>query len=273
MRAARHRAFMAALIGLVSAWTLIGLARGEPETPRAMTAAELEDHFQQARVAYDENRLSDAIQIYEVILTGGYFSEALFFNLGNAHFRRGELGQAVLYYKRAQYLSPRDPDVLANLQFAFDTAGVAVPPAPLVERWARKISYPGWLTGALAGYWGAAFTGCAYIAWRRHRPVLSRIAVVLVALLIVSLTGMMTWSGLHRTPEVVITHGSQQVLFAPLEGSTVHFAAPEGTVLRVRESSDTWIRVVSGKKSGWIQRSACERVYPWRTAANLPASL
>ena len=41
----------------------------------------------------------------------------LFYNLGNACFKDGRLGEAVVWYERARRLAPRDEDVLANLRF------------------------------------------------------------------------------------------------------------------------------------------------------------
>lgn len=48
----------------------------------------------------------------------GYISGRLFYNLGNAYFKAGELGRAVLNYNRAQKLMPYDKDVTYNLAVA-----------------------------------------------------------------------------------------------------------------------------------------------------------
>ena len=39
-------------------------------------------------------------------------------NLGNAYFKSGQLGKAIAAYREAEQMSPRDPDVRANLRFA-----------------------------------------------------------------------------------------------------------------------------------------------------------
>lgn len=49
---------------------------------------------------------------------GGVRNGRLFYNLGNAYFRRGELGRAILYYKRAEKLIPTDSNLRQNLEYA-----------------------------------------------------------------------------------------------------------------------------------------------------------
>src|SRR4029077_19623718 len=48
----------------------------------------------------------------------GHESGPVYFNLGNAYFRAGNPGRAILNYERARRLMPRDPDLHANLGFA-----------------------------------------------------------------------------------------------------------------------------------------------------------
>jgi hypothetical protein len=42
----------------------------------------------------------------------------LYYNIGNAYFRMGDLGRAILNYRRARLYTPHDPNLLENLQYA-----------------------------------------------------------------------------------------------------------------------------------------------------------
>lgn len=42
----------------------------------------------------------------------------LFYNLGNIYFRLGDMGRAILNYRKAQRFEPNDPNLLRNLSFA-----------------------------------------------------------------------------------------------------------------------------------------------------------
>ncbi len=46
----------------------------------------------------------------------------MFYDLGNAYFRTGDFGRAILNYKRALALEPHHPEAAANLQIARDEA-------------------------------------------------------------------------------------------------------------------------------------------------------
>ena len=49
-------------------------------------------------------------------------NSALFYNLANAQYRLGNLGQAILNYERALALEPRHPEAAANLRLVRDKA-------------------------------------------------------------------------------------------------------------------------------------------------------
>ncbi|HMQ50927.1 MAG TPA: tetratricopeptide repeat protein [Anaerolineae bacterium] len=67
---------------------------------------------------YESGHYDEATDIYESILEAGIENSSLYYNLGNAYFKQGDLGRAILNYRRAQRFSPRDGDIIANLQIA-----------------------------------------------------------------------------------------------------------------------------------------------------------
>lgn len=66
---------------------------------------------------YQKGNYQQAIKDYQELLKSGV-SAALYYNLGNAYYRTDNITQAVLAYERAAMLSPGDPDINFNLQFA-----------------------------------------------------------------------------------------------------------------------------------------------------------
>ncbi len=57
-----------------------------------------------------------ASQLYEQILTSDFKNSQIYYNLANAYYRQGKLGYAILNYRRAQKLIPRNEDLKANLK-------------------------------------------------------------------------------------------------------------------------------------------------------------
>ena len=69
---------------------------------------------------YERGSFVEATQIYQQLADEGYGDSIVFYNLGNAYYKSGDLGRAILNYLRAERLAPRDPDIQDNLQIARD---------------------------------------------------------------------------------------------------------------------------------------------------------
>uniref|UniRef100_A0A7C6AA66 Uncharacterized protein n=1 Tax=candidate division WOR-3 bacterium TaxID=2052148 RepID=A0A7C6AA66_UNCW3 len=72
--------------------------------------------YNQANQAYEQEDYAQAIEIYEQV-SKTTRNSCLYYNLGNAYFKSGKIGKALLNYHRARFLAPRDRDINANIQF------------------------------------------------------------------------------------------------------------------------------------------------------------
>ena len=70
--------------------------------------------FESANKLYEEGKFGDAALAYEKLAGAGQSSAALYFNLGNAFLRAGQIGRAIAAYRQAGRITPRDPDVRAK---------------------------------------------------------------------------------------------------------------------------------------------------------------
>lgn len=71
----------------------------------------------QADSAYNKENYSLAVSLYnESIATDGASSD-IYYNLGNAYYRDGKLGKAILCYERALALNPANKEARTNLDF------------------------------------------------------------------------------------------------------------------------------------------------------------
>lgn len=77
-----------------------------------------ESEMQVANSLYENGRFAEATQSYEQLVAQGNHDSAVYYNLGNAYFRQGDVGQAIFNYQRAAQLAPRDADIQANLALA-----------------------------------------------------------------------------------------------------------------------------------------------------------
>jgi hypothetical protein len=63
-----------------------------------------------------EEKLHEAVLLYETILANRFKHGQLYYNLGNTYYRQGELGKAIVNYRRAQRFMPRNADINSNLR-------------------------------------------------------------------------------------------------------------------------------------------------------------
>ena len=221
-----------------------------------------EERFSNAGRAYDAEQYPEAIAQYEQLLADGYRAPELYFNLANAYFRAGDVGRAVLHYKKAEQLAPRDPHIQHNLQFALTQADAAHAPYPWPARWLRLLSLAEWAAVAAVAWWLAAIYLCVAL-WPTGRRGGGISASFAVLFLLISIAGIYHWLSLRIRPETVIVKPGQEALFAPLQGATAHFTLPPGSIARVDSFMEDWYKVSVGDKDGWIRRSAATPVAPW----------
>ena len=97
--------------------------------------------FVQAEILYQEGSFEEAARVYEEVSTLGFEDAVVYYNLGNAYFKAGHLGRAVLNYERALVLMPQDDDIITNLAYANEHVAGSVEPLslPLVVGWVVAI--------------------------------------------------------------------------------------------------------------------------------------
>ena len=253
------------LANLLSVWTACGFGAAFPRllcvaccslATFSLRAADAAATFDIANKLYEERRFAEAAAAYETILEGGQASPALYFNLGNAWFKSGKIGRALLAYRRAEKLTPRDPDVRANLQFARNQVqGPTLRPA----RWQRALgdlSLDEWSASIMAGLWltfvllSASQLRPGWKSALRTGTVAAGAATLLLlsGLFLARSNGGAANVAVVIAPEVTVRHG-------PLEQSNESFSARDGAELRVLDQKDDWLQVSDGsRREGWIRR-------------------
>jgi len=186
--------------------------------------------------AYGDGYYQPAIDAYQTLLARSQApSAAAFYNLGNALLLAGHPGEAVLNYRRAERLAPRDQAVRNNLAAAISTARASVYASHDRIGWTDGLTPREWTFAALAALGGGVLF-CAML------PVLRRRRGVLAALLLFALaTAAVTFCGATRrrqtwNAEAVVIHRSTARL-APSDAALGSFECPEGSIALALENS------------------------------------
>ncbi|MDB5387201.1 MAG: hypothetical protein JWM11_2847 [Planctomycetaceae bacterium] len=139
--------------------------------------------------AKSPNDYRESAKQLESILTDGFQNAAVYYNLGNAYYRAGEFGKAILNYRKAKPYRPQDPYLAANLQQALAVAPgrLPEPPRPLwthVLFWTEWLSFPGKVRIASLGFIVAAILTVLAVLLHHPRLHFATAAVLLISLVI-----------------------------------------------------------------------------------------
>lgn len=74
--------------------------------------------FNRANEAYADANYKEAVRLYEKVITEGYISSELYFNLANAYYKQEKIAHSIYYYEKSLQLSPGEAHILNNLRFA-----------------------------------------------------------------------------------------------------------------------------------------------------------
>lgn len=222
--------------------------------------------FEQARAAHVAADYRTAEDAYRALIGQGYATAEIWYNLGNTLFHSGRPGEAILSYRRAWLLAPRDADSIANLTLAAQRTGATLPVPTWWSRVAHEASASEWRRLMLASYWIATLAAIGAVLVPAARRFAKPVIVAAIAVASLAALGWGYWKQGQRHPEAVVLNGEHTVRYEPRTSATPYFALAEGSIVRIEDTFDAWLKVSAGGKQGWIERSAVEPVYPWQPA-------
>ncbi|MEZ5000361.1 MAG: tetratricopeptide repeat protein, partial [Bacteroidales bacterium] len=98
--------------------------------------------YQEGLDLYSDGSFDRALTTWLGIADSGYTSPDLFYNIGNAAFKTGNIPVSILYYERALLSKPFDEDIRYNLEIAKSYAIDKFNSIPefFLVRWFRMVS-------------------------------------------------------------------------------------------------------------------------------------
>jgi tetratricopeptide (TPR) repeat protein len=238
--------------------------------PMSLWAVTPEQQVAEANRAYYAGHYENAVTIYEKVTQAGFASPVLYYNLGNAYFKLGNMPLSILYYEKAHKLSPADGDITHNIQLANTRIVDKIEPVPMLFyiRWwdsARNMLSPdnfAKISLALFSiFW--LLLACYLLARRRGIRVIAFYFSLIF--LITAIFGMILASDSHHyalnPDEAIVMEPSAGVKSSPDNKSVDLFVIHEGTKVRVIDRIGNWkeVRIANGN-SGWIQTTAIREI-------------
>lgn len=221
-----------------------------------------------ANSSYEDGDFELAARTYQQIVDQGHREAALFFNLGNAHYKNGDIGRAVLNYLRAERLAPRDPDIRANLEIArgetVDVLDEDEGPGAAIVPTALRLTDDELAVVALA-LWVLTALSLALRMLLRTGKVrrAARYAIFIAGILMLVSAGSLgvrLFDG--SDDDAVIIADWVDVLSGPDSQYSTEFRLHAGAEARLIDQRRDWARVALGDDEfqGWVPASDVERV-------------
>lgn len=236
----------------------------------ALTAsyANPSEHFAQANQAYADGNYTSAINTYRQLLQEQPSAE-IYYNLGNACFKQGELAQAILAYERCLRLKPFYADARHNLRFAESRIQDRIQDtnAFFLKTWFHTVRNllpcPMWLWISIVLFWLTLILALTFAL--TSRTWLRKLAFYIgLSALLISGIALANASGLqHRDTiraEAVIIQGIVNAKASPDRSGTDLFTLHEGTKVYIKECLGDWCCISVGNYVGWIHLNTMERI-------------
>lgn len=224
--------------------------------------ADVNSIMQKGNEFYKSNQYQLAIDEYNKLIKQGFEGESVYYNLGNAHYRLGKVGYAILYYEKALKLSPTDEDIKHNLMMAklnlkdkVDT----LPPFFIFNIWEGLLAaftISGWTIIVYIVFILLLISVIAYFFSRtatQQRISFFTVGGVLVIFLLTVILLTVKMNKEFNIKNGIIVESAVTVKSSPDNTSRDEFVVHEGLKVSLEDRVDDWIKIrLEDGKIGWI---------------------
>ena len=225
--------------------------------------------FNEANDLFISKKYKKSIELYEKIIDNGQENSTVFYNLGNAYYRSGDIGHAIWAYKHANKFSPRDKDIIHNLKIAEAKKidRINSPPLFILHDFYRKIKSSMTIFELILV--GGILFFIFSLLWIKQifsgkRNVLSKSIFQILLTVIITVHAVILDMAFERkriSNEAIIVE-KFNVQSGPFFGDNkILFQINSGSVVEVLEEKNNWseIILIDGKK-GWVLSNALRKM-------------
>jgi tetratricopeptide (TPR) repeat protein len=211
--------------------------------------------FERANKLYEQGKYAEAAAAYENLARAGGQSSSVWFNLGNAAYKSGQIGGALIAYRMAERTDPRDTALRANLQFV--RTKVYSDERARVPAWidfVRLATLNEWtaLTASLLWLFFVVLAG-GELARKRYPK--TAIAFLVLFALSAGTLGLALRDQI--TSQAVVIAKEATARLGPLDESQAIFQLRDGAELAVLALKGEWVEVRDPEKRvGWVRADA-----------------
>jgi tetratricopeptide (TPR) repeat protein len=216
--------------------------------------------FAKANREYAAEHYQAATEGYEALVRAGERNSALFYNLGNAWYRRGDRAHAILNYERALALDPHHAEATANLRLVRDQARALELAPKWPERFLSAIDETSFAWLAAVAFWIGLFA-LAMFFFRRSavKGIVAAVAFVVCGCAIYAL--YLSEDGNHGRSLAIVLGKNIEARLATADNANSILALPPGSEVKVLSTRGDWsYAALPNDLRGWIPTNSAELV-------------
>lgn len=212
-----------------------------------------------AKSNYDKGAFNLAIEQYESIKSKGLTSPDLYYNLGNAYFRNGQLGFSILNFEKAIKSNPSHENAKFNLELANTKLAdkfEAIPQASIARILVgvnNGVSHNVISIIAVAIF----LFGVGLFLFAKKEKNRKRVKFAKVLLVFGALITFVAWqqkSAVDTYKSGITLSSSANIFSEPNPSSILLFEIHEGTKLEILSKSGDWLNIKApNNEVGWVE--------------------
>ena len=219
--------------------------------------------------AYTNGDYASALKDWQDVQATGLMSKELYYNLGNAFFKDGQIAPAILWYERALRLDPSDDDVRYNLEYARALTQDRIEEVPEIffEQWRHSLCYllPSNTWAVIALVFLALTVALVLLfllgstSGRRKLGFFAGIVTLLIALLGWDFARWQRQEA-RRQDQAIVMRPVSSVKSSPSpSGAKDLFILHEGTRVKIMDNVGGYSQIeIADGRQGWIPASELE---------------
>lgn len=221
--------------------------------------------FEQGNAAYNGGNYALAVEKYEAILAQKQHSAALYFNLGNTHYRLGNVAESVYYFEQAKKMQPLDKAIRNNADFASNMTLDAIEELPQTQLEALQqnilvsFSLNQWAKIVLCFVW---MTFVFFVRYRFSQKIQFKrlffvLGCVLLLVTIISFALTQIKQKEEKQIKAVVFNQEIEIWAEPNKRADILFLLHEGTTLEVLSELEGWSKIkLANGSEGWVENTA-----------------
>ena len=230
-------------------------------------AQHVDNVFDIANEEYKTGNFEDSLRLYESLLSStGLRGADIYYNIGNARFKLHNYGKAIVSYRRALRLAPRDQDIVANLSFVRRMTTDKIDQSKSTEL-LREIFFFHYTLNQtesevvfLCAYLASVFFAATCL-FRQSRILRWLTLIALMLALTFGASTIIKWYGTAHPNQAVVVVEEADLHTGPGHNYMVSFNLHDGAEMKVRKRENGWYQIeLPDGRRGWLKDSRIEIV-------------